>query len=643
LQHPNIVPIYDYGEAKDCHYYAMELVRGLPLNEVIKQRAQEDSQTRKSASHDHYYRQVAKWTADVADGLQYAHEQGVIHRDIKPGNIMLKRGAVQVKIGDFGLARAAFDDNVELTSQGLAVGTPAYMSPEQVKGEDVDERSDLFSLGCVMYAMIAGRSPFRGQHALAVARKVADESPQPLEKTVEGTPPMLSDMVAKLLEKDPDNRYQSAMEVAEELGRCWATLAETPTDELSAAWHGCMPRRETRRKPPIRWVLITCAFVLVAILASLPLWWPKSDLIEVGKSADADVESINEALAIAKPGTVIRVIDNGTYSEAIQITNAARQRGIVLESNWESDPAQRPTLTVPDETTPVIRIQDVSDVVIRGLRIEPYRGPAISVSGTVAGLVIEDMECYQIRSERNEPGVLIHAVRGTPQDQAIIIRQSRFHNPYINQCIRVIGLPPMGQRIRIEENTFSGRDVLVLLGAEKAPLGDTVVVGNVFLGREDGVKTTGINVNLMKDGVDSNICIHNNTFLNTTNWIGLAFTRDYQPGVRICNNLILGSVAFAGPPEEVEKAAGIWQFEANWWEKGPETDDGAGHHGLIATLKDTIELQNRDDDKHEGYLRPPPDSPLLTSGYGKEGLPDYVGAMGPKGSDTAGTTRRKSL
>ena len=650
INHHNVVTIHAVEEHEHCPFLVMEFVDGGSLREHIRRNRRLDPL------------EVVRLSKEIAAGLAAAHAQGVIHRDIKPGNIMLEDGAVRVKIGDFGLARVAVD-NVDLTSRELAVGTPTYMSPEQVKGNKVDLRSDLFSLGCVMYAMIAGQSPFRGQHALEVAHKVADVTPAPLAKTIEGTPETLSDMVAKLLKKEPGDRYQSATEVAEVLGRYLAILNETPTDEMSAVLQGRRPQREPEREPTARWALITCALVLVAGLVSLPFLWPGKEtpgpaadssnrtqgrggagassedpeLVTVGQSVDADVQSINRALATAGPGTVIRVIDNGTYSEAIEFTNASRQRGIVLESNWESDPTQRPTLTVPDETAPVIRIQDVPGVVIRGFRIEPYKQPAISVGGTAAGTVIESIECFQIRAEINEPGVLVRATRGTPDDPAIVIRQSRFHNPFTNQRIRVVGLPPMGQHVRIEENTFSGRDVLILLGARDAPLGETVVAGNVFLGREDGESTTGINVNLTEGGVESNICIHNNTFLNTTNWIGLAFTRDYQPGVTIANNLILGSVAFAGPYEEIEKAAEVWQFEANCWEKGPETFDDAGHHGLIATLEDKIELQNRDDDKHEDFLRPPPDSPLLTSGYGKEGLPAHIGAVGPKKPGTGET------
>jgi len=651
INHHNVVTIHAVEEHEHCPFLVMEYVDGGSLREHIRR-----NRTLEPL-------EVVRLSKEIAAGLAAAHAQGVIHRDIKPGNIMLEDGAVRVKIGDFGLARVAVD-NVELTSRELAVGTPTYMSPEQVKGKKVDLRSDLFSLGCVMYAMIAGQSPFRGQHALEIAHKVADVTPAPLEKTIEGTPKTLSDMVAKLLEKDPDDRYQSATEVAEVLGRYLAILNETPTDEMSAVLHGHPPRRETRRKPPARWAPITCALVLVAILVSWPFWWPGRDtpgpdadnsngpqglgptgtaveypeLVTVGQTVDADVKSINQALATAGPGTVIRVIDDETYSEAIEITDARRQSGIILMS----DPAQQPTLTVPNSTTSVIRIQDVSGVEIRGFRIEPKQKPAIEVSGTVAGIRIERIVCDQSKNqgETIDPGVLIQAVRNESGDEPIVIRESRFDNPVANQCIRV-GLPmdvaqgAIAQDVEIAENTIRGRLVQVLLSAKNAPLGKTIVVGNRFLGSANGRAVSGINVNLEQEfAQEPDIRINNNTFWNTGHWIGLAFTEDYRGRVMICNNLILGCDSIGGTPDRIHNATAHWQFQKNFWEKDPVTVDDEELYGRIATFVREIELVERGDVDHKDFLRPC-DSRLM-SGFADdadEGLWPYVGAVEPTEPD----------
>ena len=152
----------------------------------------------------------------IAEGLAAAHKQGLIHRDIKPANILLENGVERVKITDFGLARAA--DDVSITRTGEVSGTPQYMSPEQATGEPVDHRSDLFSLGCVLYAMCTGRSPFRATTLAAAIRRVCDDTPRPIAELNQETPQWLIAIIDQLLEKNPDARIQSANEVAHLLG-----------------------------------------------------------------------------------------------------------------------------------------------------------------------------------------------------------------------------------------------------------------------------------------------------------------------------------------------------------------------------------------------------------------------------------------
>src|SRR5436305_2249093 len=133
-----------------------------------------------------------------------------MHRDIKPANILLENGVERVKITDFGLARAA--DDASLTRSGFVAGTPQYMAPEQARGEGVDRRSDLFSLGSVLYAMCVGHPPFRAESALAVLRRVSDETPRPIRELNPDIPEWLAEIVARLHANDPDQRFQSADE-----------------------------------------------------------------------------------------------------------------------------------------------------------------------------------------------------------------------------------------------------------------------------------------------------------------------------------------------------------------------------------------------------------------------------------------------
>src|SRR5262249_17948992 len=146
----------------------------------------------------------------------------LVHRDIKPSNILLENGIERVKITDFGLARAV--DDASLTRSGYIAGTPAYMSPEQADGKRVDHRSDLFSFGSVLYTLCAGHAPFRGASSLAVLRRVCEETPRPLREINPDIPEWLQELIAKLQEKDPANRFASAAEVAQLLSRRLAQL-----------------------------------------------------------------------------------------------------------------------------------------------------------------------------------------------------------------------------------------------------------------------------------------------------------------------------------------------------------------------------------------------------------------------------------
>jgi len=157
----------------------------------------------------------------IARGLAAAHAQGLIHRDVKPGNVLLEKGIEErVKITDFGLARAA--DDASMTQSGVIAGTPLYMAPEQAQGGAIDHRADLFSLGSVLYAMASGRPPFRAPTSLAVLKRVVEEAPRPIQEIIPEVPQWLCDMIAKLHAKRPEDRFQSAKEVADLLGQCLA-------------------------------------------------------------------------------------------------------------------------------------------------------------------------------------------------------------------------------------------------------------------------------------------------------------------------------------------------------------------------------------------------------------------------------------
>jgi serine/threonine protein kinase len=212
LTHPNIVTIYEFGEEGDLAYLAMELLEGTDL----RQRLKEGSLSAAEA---------VEIAVQVADGLSFAHERGVVHRDIKPGNIMLlERG--DVKIMDFGVARMRSDDFK--TSTGIVLGTPRFMSPEQIVGSPVDQRSDIFSLGVVLYEMLTGVMMFAGDDSPQIAHNVTQlEHVSPSRHNPDVTS-MLDFVVARALKKDPEVRYQNAYELAADLRTCLAELRSRP-------------------------------------------------------------------------------------------------------------------------------------------------------------------------------------------------------------------------------------------------------------------------------------------------------------------------------------------------------------------------------------------------------------------------------
>jgi eukaryotic-like serine/threonine-protein kinase len=210
LVHGNIVQIYEVGRHEGVNYIAQEYVQGENLAQWVRRHGALD------------LRQAVSLMRQVAAALARAGEQGVVHRDVKPENIMLTRSG-EVKVADFGLARVTrAGETSELTQAGITMGTPLYMSPEQVEGKPLDPRSDIYSFGATCYHVLAGSPPFRGESALGVAVQHIKTPPEPLENLRRDLPPALCRMVHRMLAKDPDNRYQSARELLGELRRLHA-------------------------------------------------------------------------------------------------------------------------------------------------------------------------------------------------------------------------------------------------------------------------------------------------------------------------------------------------------------------------------------------------------------------------------------
>jgi serine/threonine protein kinase len=205
VEHDHIVTIYHVGEERGVPYLTMKLLQGESLDDRLKR---EGGWLALS--------EVLRIGREICEGLAVAHDRNLIHRDIKPANIWLEAPKDRVKILDFGLARINSTDG-RLTPAGTLMGTPAYMAPEQASGDDVDRRCDLFSVGCVLYRMCTGQLPFKGKDTMAMLMALASQTPDPPHKIDPGMPLALSDLIMRLLSKDPDGRPRSAQEVAKAL------------------------------------------------------------------------------------------------------------------------------------------------------------------------------------------------------------------------------------------------------------------------------------------------------------------------------------------------------------------------------------------------------------------------------------------
>jgi serine/threonine-protein kinase len=225
LVHANIVQIYEVGFADGVHFIAQEYVQGVNLAELMARRGPPE------------LARVLAIVRQVAAALGKAAEHGIVHRDIKPENVMLAASG-EVKVADFGLARLSGSDPASnLTQVGITMGTPLYMSPEQVEGKPLDARSDIYSLGVTTYEMLAGEPPFRGETALSIAVQHLNSQPPRLENVRVDLPASICRIVHKMLEKDPNDRYATGRQLSNELRAVSIELFEDDPGEPADGWH----------------------------------------------------------------------------------------------------------------------------------------------------------------------------------------------------------------------------------------------------------------------------------------------------------------------------------------------------------------------------------------------------------------------
>jgi eukaryotic-like serine/threonine-protein kinase len=341
LNHPSIVAVYDTGEdmAGPTHvpYIVMEYVDGRTLRELLR-----DDR-----------RLLPERALEITDGvlraLDYSHRNGIIHRDIKPGNVMLTRGA-EVKVMDFGIARAVSDAQATMTQTAQVIGTAQYLSPEQARGERVDARSDLYSTGCLLYELLTGRPPFTGDSPVAIAYQHVRENPIPPSRIDPEIPAWADSIVLKAMAKDPAERYQSAAEMRTDIQRALSgvPVAAPPqaTEMYSPGTQRMGPNTmmagagptgaispygpdEDRyggdgggRRKALWWILGIIAAILVAVIAYLLL-----------NGGGGKTDAVPSVVGMTQAAAEKTVAQNGLKSAVVQASSPTTKKGLVISTN----------------------------------------------------------------------------------------------------------------------------------------------------------------------------------------------------------------------------------------------------------------------------------------------------------------------
>lgn len=274
IRHENVVSVFAVEE-QPLPYLVMEFVPGQTLNQYLIDHGPLEIST------------VLSLGRQIAEGLAAAHSQGLIHRDIKPSNILLEPGpSNRVKITDFGLARAA--DDASLTQSGVIAGTPMFMAPEQALGQKLDQRADLFSLGSVLYQMVSGRPPFRANNTVAALKRVTEDTPRSIREIIPETPQWLCDIIGKLHAKNPDDRYQSARDVAEVLADCESQLrSHAVLNDYSL-----IPRIAKQPLRPRFWIMASALFLLLLAIVVFAIYSRPNDQPSLGKGSEKGSSTI---------------------------------------------------------------------------------------------------------------------------------------------------------------------------------------------------------------------------------------------------------------------------------------------------------------------------------------------------------------
>nr|WP_201723916.1 serine/threonine-protein kinase [Rhodopirellula sp. SM50] len=386
--HPHVVPIQTVDEHDGLPYLVMPVVDGPSL----QQRVEHDGPLTAI--------EAVRIAAQIADGLSAAHQQGLVHRDIKPANILLENSVERVQITDFGLARAV--DDASMTRSGVIAGTPQYMSPEQAHGDAIDHRSDLFSLGSVMYFMLTGRSPFRAETTMGVLNRIGNDDPRSLREINADVPAWLDAIVMRLLSKNPDQRYQCSSEVAQLLKGWQAhlldpTRADAPEPQRPTSLRANVTGSGRKIGNTLPWFLAAGVFGFFVWAATIIILQTDHGTLRIDSHADENLpivirkgDEVVDELSVTREGASIQV-KSGSYiveivgdvdgfevqNNAVVIKRGATHVAKIVETkpagNAQTDVImQTPDRSQPPKLSPFTRMEFQGAQVLVTYRSEQY-------------------------------------------------------------------------------------------------------------------------------------------------------------------------------------------------------------------------------------------------------------------------------
>ncbi len=451
LNHPNIVNIYDWGNEGDIYYIVMEYVEGRDLKQILLTEGRFMPE------------RAAEIAAEICAALQFAHRQNLVHRDIKPHNIIITPMG-QVKVMDFGIARVGTGNG--MTQTGTVMGTAQYISPEQAQGQAVDARSDIYSLGVVLYEMLLGRVPFDDDNAIAVAYKQVKEDPVPITLVDRSMPPALEAIVMKALAKNPENRYGSAQEMKADLLR-WlegmpvnatpvlASAPVLPTESMAAA--AVQDYNQENRSRPWVWVIAALAAVLVitGIVLAIVLTGGGGTMVAVPNVANLSEADAQRALETA--GLKMTVSDQFAY-----ITVEGDAEGVVKSQDPASGTNIKKGSSVEVVLTKAFHIPDVTN-----MKLDDAKN-VLSTNRLTLGNVTE------VASADNQKGIVLS------QDPAgnALSHPGIAVNLSVGKGVEMVGVPELAGKT--QDDAVNALTVVGLIASVKQQSSDTVPAGKVI-------------------------------------------------------------------------------------------------------------------------------------------------------------------